>query len=287
MGSLQRAVRRLQIASGFDHLLANLLPTSMFLKRAIPSPYYYSSEDRLVHIRGLEWRVNLADAAMHRVMYRDLDSLVRFTLVAVADAATVIDVGANIGLWAVPLAYRRNTSIDVYAFEPNPAIANYLQDNITRNSVSMNVELFNMALSERSSVATLQVPHRNTGCGSLQRDYQTERHDRFVVKCEPLDAVLSQRQPRFPIRFIKIDVEGHESAVLAGARNTIALHRPIIFMEHNNADCMSLLFAMGYRVFAAAFSSNDVIGVAENDATRLTKYLGPEILKSTTHGCAR
>jgi hypothetical protein len=53
------------------------------------------------------------------------------------------------------------------------------------------------------------------------------------------------------VSLIKIDVEGMEHGVLEGARETIRLQRPVLFVENNkkekSADLLHLLFELGYR----------------------------------------
>ncbi len=71
--------------------------------------------------------------------------------------------------------------------------------------------------------------------------------DRWVT----LDAVVA-RGVTPPPRFVKIDVDGGELDVLAGMRQLLATHRPVVFVEvhgvHRERDCAAFLRACGYHV---------------------------------------
>ncbi len=82
---------------------------------------------------------------------------------------------------------------------------------------------------------------------------------RAQLACEPLDTMLSKNDFAFDaskVAAIKLDVEGHEAQVLAGARETIVRHLPFIMVEGANRvePVVQLLTGFGYR-FAYRFGS--------------------------------
>jgi hypothetical protein len=73
------------------------------------------------------------------------------------------------------------------------------------------------------------------------------------VECTTIDAV-SEATGRFPA-LLKIDVEGAEQAVIAGAVETLRLHRPIVFMEilpDNYPGIAAIVLPLGYSLYNAA-----------------------------------
>jgi FkbM family methyltransferase len=138
--------------------------------------------------------------------------------------ATVLDIGANIGLSAITLA---RLAKKVIAFEPSPPNAMFLRKNLNHNGIS-NVELVDAAASNQADILQFHVAQFGAGShvvsgGDLSRGAPT-----INVPAKCLDEIELP-----PISFIKIDVEGHEPEVFAGARRLLARDRPLIFMEIN------------------------------------------------------
>lgn len=161
-----------------------------------------------------------------------------------------VDVGANIGVHTYFLA---RWSQHVYAYEPNPALRSYLQRSCARN-----VTVSTTALSDRAGQATLTIPLVSNQAvdpyASLDErvarlsasDGETQHH---VVETRPLDVF-----GHADIGFIKIDVEGHEAAVIAGATETLHRERPTLLVEivqrHNRGeirDVFDQVLRLGYE----------------------------------------
>lgn len=134
-----------------------------------------------------------------------------------------VDVGAHFGLYTAPLS---RLAAQVHAFEPGAEMARLL-----RRSVSANVAVHEIALSDRAGSGVLHVPRveGRTGLGYARLDQAAAggaAHQQRPVAVTTLDAALAG-----PVDFIKIDVEGAEMAVLRGARRIIADHRPSFLIE--------------------------------------------------------
>lgn len=152
----------------------------------------------------------------------------------------VVDAGANIGLWSLLAAARGAT---VLAMEPGETAFSCLERNIAQNAhVPGAVAAIRLALSDRQGSARLGAPsaaqhpryrHRpmNTGLRSLHADagsagvYET-------VQLDTLDRVITERRIG-SVAYLKIDVEGHEAAVLRGARVLLRKERPLVQFEWN------------------------------------------------------
>lgn len=134
-----------------------------------------------------------------------------------------VDAGANKGVFLYHLSrtYQR-----VYGFEPLPQLASYL-----KKAAPANVTIHGAALSNAPGTATLRLPRGFIELGSLEShtsetwttDAPIEEHD---VELKTLDS-LGLRD----VALMKIDVEGHELAVLEGANETISRYRPTVLVE--------------------------------------------------------
>jgi FkbM family methyltransferase len=151
----------------------------------------------------------------------------------VMDGATgaYVDVGASTGWFAVPFAKRGHR---VIAFEPNARVVTRLRDNCELNGVT--IELHHAAVSDREGEVTFGHNPRFplTSGGSLEPGRARSTFD--IVPCTTLDAVVDE-----PVHLIKIDVEGHERAVLRGAERLIETHRPALMLEANTAAHQTVL----------------------------------------------
>jgi FkbM family methyltransferase len=136
-----------------------------------------------------------------------------------------IDVGANDGSY---VHFLRRHSRAVVAFEPVPDLVTALRSKFAR----CNVLVFPVALSAQAGATELRVPVVHgamvTGCSTISSDafVAYEAHVKMSVPVKRLDDVYEG-----DAGFIKIDVEGHEQAVLDGAIGTIRRCRPRMLVE--------------------------------------------------------
>ncbi|HEY6432314.1 MAG TPA: FkbM family methyltransferase [Acetobacteraceae bacterium] len=135
-----------------------------------------------------------------------------------------LDVGGNEGCFSI---FLRKYAREVLTFEPVPHLADEL---IRKFGHAIDVRC--LALSASTGRAVLHIPEVGgkliTALSSLSIT-PSMRHARIrdiVVETAPLDDIYHG-----DVGFIKIDVEGHEEAVLQGAQATIALNRPRMLIE--------------------------------------------------------
>lgn len=145
---------------------------------------------------------------------------------AVIDAHTtrdsiVLDIGAHIGAFTIPTARR---VAKVFAFEPQEDVREVLQKNLEINDIR-NVEVLPYAVGWKSGVGKYTSQPTDNGSVGLRNEGEKEVR---VVSLDELDLP--------PMDFIKVDVEGMELQVLAGARDTIIRCRPTLFLERPTND---------------------------------------------------
>jgi FkbM family methyltransferase len=168
----------------------------------------------VARIGGAEFELDLREA-LHRAVYLDLFSieLRRVVLPLLRAGDLVVDVGANFGLWSV-LAARRGCR--VVAVEPVPPTRALLARNAARNGLVDQIEIAAVAVSDAPGQLEIAVPHGESGQASVSPD-PADSLERHAVEATTLDALLGERA----VRFLKIDVEGHELAVLRGAERLL------------------------------------------------------------------
>ncbi len=138
--------------------------------------------------------------------------------------ADSIDVGANDGSYVY---YMRPHSRHIVAYEPMPALARALSRKFPRN-----VTVETLALSDAPGTVELRMPVVDgvvvTGCSTISADTSRTypEYQAIEVAKDRLDNVYAGRAG-----FIKIDVEGHEQAVLDGAVETIRRCQPRVLVE--------------------------------------------------------
>jgi len=144
-------------------------------------------------------------------------------LVASHDA--VIDIGANVGLYSCLAASRRK---QVLSFEPSARNLKFLCRNLWDNQFQ-NVEVFPLGLAKEPGLSRL---YGFGGISSFVRGWADADERRFAtVPVTSLDTVIADRFPGRKL-LIKMDVEGFELDVLAGAERTLnRLPMPTWFVE--------------------------------------------------------
>ncbi len=155
-----------------------------------------------------------------------------------------VDVGANVGFYTV-LAMRRYGYEGAVCYEPNPRVARTLELNLAMNSPPV-YRVRCVALSEDDGIARMSASVTESGKGTIR-----ENGD-FEVPTRRFDDEFTD--PVSTIRFIKIDVEGHEYAVLKGMEYTLhQLERARVFVEiwssnPNREASIRLLESAGFRL---------------------------------------
>lgn len=126
----------------------------------------------------------------------------------------VVDGGAFIGDHTIAYLKAVGPEGKVYAFEPNPAAYSCLCHNCP-DAVS-----FNLGLSDKEEYVDY-FGNNNAGAGHIG-------HDLGPIKLVTLDSLNLRR-----CDFLKLDIEGCEYEALVGAKETIAQHKPVMWIEVN------------------------------------------------------
>jgi len=142
-----------------------------------------------------------------------------------APGEILVDIGANVGMYSIWAAKTRD--VRVFAFEPESQNYALLYRNIVANGLSSRVTGFCLALSDRRQYAELHLSMFLLGgsCHTFgeKLDYRLRPRESGVSQGSvsvTLDEMIADGAIEVP-HHIKIDVDGFEHKVLAGARQTL------------------------------------------------------------------
>ena len=182
-----------------------------------------------------------------------------------------VDVGANDGYYTLFAARRVGSTGKVVAVEPSTRERINLRRNLLRNRLE-NVHVVAAALGAMPGDADLRLAQgAHSGHNTLGKfahdDVKAAQLERVTV--DTLDRVASELKLD-RIDFVKIDVEGAEASVVAGARSVLATMRPVMLLEINDgalkaqgigADALLQLLRQGHGYEILVFSP--VTGLVE------------------------
>ena len=165
-----------------------------------------------------------------KARYRDQRSELQSLIASLNPDDIAIDVGANKGsyLWSLSRAVPQG---QVVAFEPQPILADYLRQACQATGLN-NVHIEQAGVSNRSGRLMLAIPEQgdsSPGASFEEAVRQREACRTIEVAVHTLDDYFASASQR--IGAIKIDVEGHELAVLEGAKQVLARHAPVVVCE--------------------------------------------------------
>lgn len=145
------------------------------------------------------------------------------------------DIGSYIGTHAIYFATFCPAD-RVVAFEPRPNCLEHLRHNIEVNGLGDRITVYPFGLSDRDETVTVRLDRRDVS-----------------FECHRLDSLVTD-----PVAVMKLDVEGMETKVLAGATGILERSRPLLFAEaHDDASLAALLAPLapyGYQPTGRVFN---------------------------------
>ncbi len=187
-----------------------------------------------------------------RYRFKSEVASIRYVRSLVPANTTMLDIGANRGIYSIYMSHSAGINGKVIAFEAQPELKEYL--HAVKESFSLNnLEIVNMALSSESGVMALK--RESVGSGSASFDFygNDKDIDSLEVPVITLDDFFESRNEE-SISFIKCDVEGHEANVFYGAEVTLKRYMPTLLIEchrseEEKGDLFSFLSELGYTGF--------------------------------------
>jgi FkbM family methyltransferase len=184
----------------------------------------------------------------------------------------VIDVGANIGFFSLQFAAWISDGGKVIAVEPEAVNYAGLRHAIAEAGLTDVVETIEAAVAEAAGKGFLEVDPGHPG------DHKLGTEGVPVAMTTIDDIVAARGWPE--VSLIKVDVQGAEARVLAGARKTLETYRPALFLEVEDrqlrrygssaAELLASVTALGYAIhsrvgegISAPLSVDDALAASE------------------------
>ena len=174
---------------------------------------------------------------------------------------TVVDIGSNIGYYAILEAKILGENGTVICIEPVRRNFQALLKNIELNNVD-NAEAIKVALSDKRGLAKMIVASGSNWARLLDdKDYSAPQTEN--VRVTTLDNIFSNNRK---IDLIRMDVEGHEYRVIKGGLHIIKKHLPSFLIEvhpnllgkHELQNLLSIFRDLGYTIKILIYRNTDV-----------------------------
>lgn len=162
----------------------------------------------------------------------------------------ILDVGSNIGYYALLAADKVGPSGRVIGCEPAPGVFEILQHNVSR-STRQNIEVFPWAVGAKSGSVKFyesEIPN----WGSLFQNNELMQTRSTSVPAKTVDEIVRGASNFHPTA-LRMDVEGAELMVLEGGREVLREFKPCLFIEFHN-------FALGWDTVRAAIAALGSLG---------------------------
>ena len=217
-------------------------------------------------VNGCEIRCDLRQYVDRHIFFVGLYEPVELYLLMqlLEPGHTVVDGGANVGLYSIMMSTAVGQGGSVHAFEPVPATHATLGDNIGRNRLA-NVTVSNAALSDQPGVVSLGLAADkvgNDGAFGVGHHAPITAIDVTTITLD--EYAVGHNLNR--IDFVKLDVEGSEFRALRGMLRILKRDEPMLLVEICQAtarragfevnDILDLLGPLGYRAFVIQESSD-------------------------------
>ncbi len=198
---------------------------------------------------------------------RWFEAEIDFVQQVVKPGMTVLDVGANVGVYTFAIASCLANHGHVHAFEPTAKCQSLIQQTIATNDLTASVTLHPVAVGATVGNVSLQ----SQASSELNAVSQTAGDIRQIT----LDSLNFEAAD-----LVKIDTEGMEVAVLEGARQLLVAHKPILVIENMNGaqvtgdQAMAYLEPLGYRFYRYNPYQQCLIRLRQSDLANTLNLIG-------------
>jgi FkbM family methyltransferase len=226
-------------------------------------------------VRYLPYSIGAAMAATRwRSQLRGGDLSCRVTDQFVCRGSTVVDVGTSWGFFSYHMAGRVGREGRVLSYEPHPLNVPGLRK---LSKARPQVTFRQAAISDMQGEATMSVPRMRFRPVTAQASLAHDFHDLDGVETDSVTVPTTRLDDEIGgdthVAFIKIDVEGHELAVLRGAAATLQRCRPVLLIEieqRHVREPITVVFdeilSLGYELFCIAETA--LLPLADFDVNR-------------------
>lgn len=179
----------------------------------------------------------------------------------VQEGMTVVDIGANIGYYALQVAERVGSKGHVIAFEPAPRAYALLRQNIEQNHLN-NIHALPYAIGDFRGEMDFFLYEQSNWNSFVKHGTPIGK---LSVAVYPLDEILPHLSGR--VDLIRMDIEGYEVQAVRGMENTLRRHKPIVCLELHSSfieppsavNLLKTLYDIGYDISYLILRSKDEV----------------------------
>lgn len=196
------------------------------------------------------------------------------------NARTVLDVGGNIGLYAV-VAGKRNADATVISFEPIRENVSYLQKNIEQNGLG-NVTAVEAAVGAETGKIDIFLSDVSIGHHSITQKFDGSRNSKKSISVQMISLDDFVKEHKYKPELLKVDVEGYDYYVFKGAKEILKRYRPTIFAEFGP----DMMHENGYQpeeFLDILFDCSDEAYIFDEIARKLIAVSKDELLREDRH----
>ena len=203
-------------------------------------------DNKIVNVNGIKMAVMPNDKGISEelIMWGTHEPLATEILEReLAPDMSCIDIGANIGYYALLESKIINKNGKVIAIEPAPSSFGLLKRNVALQEINTsgstsrnnnnNIEVYNLAIGDvdgKVDFVITQFSNLNRVLRENEHRYNAAISDIKTVSSKRLDTFVSERQIG-SIDFIRMDVEGHENKIIKGMQQTLMKYKPRLMIE--------------------------------------------------------
>ncbi len=205
----------------------NLLRKVHFKRKAATirfmNPRCFPEQLVIVEYDGIRYDIDLQDEIQRAIYFNFYEPHeLKRALTMIRSGSVCLDVGANIGIYALNFARKVGGAGKVFAFEANPTVAEKLKRNIALNGFEQIVEVAEWAVSDKVGESMFALSsNENSGWGHLGED---SRFQHTTVKTNTLDNFFEEKGLA-QVDLMKVDIEGAEDQLIEGAKRVLTEKR--------------------------------------------------------------
>ena len=181
-------------------------------------------------VNGSSFTVNVRSGVFWKVVEERMfePKCLEHVFKVMREGSRVLDIGAGFGAYSLLFSRMTGSRGEVHAFEPDPVSREILGDNVRRNRIS-NVRVQGLCVSSTLGTAILRSRMWGSGRSTIMEHADPQAKLERIVATTTVDRFCEKNNLR--PEGMKIDVEGAEGLVLAGAMKTIEECSPWILLE--------------------------------------------------------
>jgi len=164
-----------------------------------------------------------------------------------------LDIGANIGTTSIYVSKNINPHLDILAFEPDNLNYKLLIANSIINSCEgFKAEKF--ALSDKNDIADFLVCKENRGASRIVKNNNESMQENHRIQTIQFDDYIKESGIKDKIKYIWMDIEGHEPYALKGMKDFLTSHKLPLYMEFSSERLNDNEFRLLYDILSITYS---------------------------------